>query len=251
MVNGVAVHTYLAQGRNVNVIVVCMSGAPAEPGIALHKVLARLAKKPRGTIRVPAATESDAQIIQGLMSGRREAFEIVYRRHNASMIRVASAILHNRASAEEITQETWISVLRNIGGFEGRSSLAGWIFTILTNRARTRAKRDGLSVSLDTSAGGDPLDGAFDGSGRWRDKPELWDEMTPERIVGGRQVLDHVRDAIDNLPAGQRAVLVLRGQQELDAREVCEILGISEGNMRVLLHRARLSLRQSLDQIEN
>lgn len=199
---------------------------------------------------MPAETESDAQVLQGLMSGRREAFETVFRRHNASMIRVASAILRNRASAEEITQDTWISVLRNIGGFEGRSSLAGWIFTILTNKAKTRVKRDGLSVSLDTSVDDGSFDDAFDGRGRWRDMPELWDEMTPERIIGGRQVLDHVRDAIDNLPPAQRAVLVLRGQQDLEAEEVCNILGITEGNMRVLLHRARLSLRQSLDKIK-
>jgi len=198
---------------------------------------------------VPAKTESDAQVLEDLMSGRREAFEAVYRRHNASMIRVASAILRNRASAEEIAQETWISVLRNIGGFEGRSSLAGGIFTILTNKAKTRAKRDGLSVSLDTSSNDDAFDDAFDGRGRWRNIPELWDEVTPERIIGGRQVLDHVREAIDNLPPAQRAVLVLRGQQDLDAEEVCGILGISEGNMRVLLHRARLGLRQSLDKI--
>lgn len=101
------------------------------------------------------------------------------------MIRVASAILHNRASAEEIAQETWIAALRNIDGFEGRSSLAGWIFTILSNKAKTRAKRDGLSVSLDTSSNDDSLDDAFDGRGRWRDMPEFWDEATPERIVGG------------------------------------------------------------------
>lgn len=198
---------------------------------------------------MPAKTEHDAQVLRGLIEGKREAFETVYRRHNASMVRVASAILRNRASAEEIAQETWIAVLRNIGGFEGRSSLAGWIFTILSNKAKTRVKRDGLSVSLDTSADDATFDDAFDGRGRWRDMPELWDEMTPERIVDGRQILEHLGEAIDQLPPAQRAVLVLRGQQDLDAEEVCDILGITEGNMRVLLHRARLSLRQSLDRI--
>ncbi len=190
------------------------------------------------------------ELLQRLVTGDRSAFEGVYRRHNSSMIRVASAILRNRASAEEIAQETWIAVLRNIGGFEGRSSLAGWIFTILSNKAKTRAKRDGLSVSLDTSENDNGLDDAFDGPGRWRDMPELWDEMTPERVVGGRQVLTHVSEAIDQLPPAQRAVLVLRGQQGLDAAEVCDILGITDSNMRVLLHRARFSLRQSLDRID-
>lgn len=189
------------------------------------------------------------ELLRRLVAGDRAAFEGVYRRHNAGMVRLATAILRNRASAEEIVQEAWIAVLRNIGGFEGRSSLAGWIFTILANKARTRAKRDGLSVSLDTSVGDDGFDDAFDGRGRWRDMPELWDEMTAERIVDGRQILEHVSEAIDRLPPAQRAVLVLRGQQGPDAEEVCEILGITDGNMRVLLHRARLSLRQALDRI--
>ncbi|MCO4849308.1 MAG: sigma-70 family RNA polymerase sigma factor [Yoonia sp.] len=198
---------------------------------------------------MPDKIKTDASLLRGLIAGDRAAFETVYRQHNASMVRVASAILRNRASAEEITQETWIAVLRNIGGFEGRSSLAGWIFTILSNKAKTRVKRDGLSVSLDTSTNDDSMDDAFDGRGRWRDMPELWDEMTPDRVVDGRQVLAHVSAAIDQLPPAQRAVLVLRGQQELDAADVCEILGITDSNMRVLLHRARFSLRQSLDRI--
>ena len=192
---------------------------------------------------------NQTDLLQRLVAGDRAAFEGVYRRHNGGMVRFATAILRNRASAEEIVQEAWIAVLRNIGGFEGRSSLAGWIFTILANKARTRARRDGLNVSLDTSANDDRFDDAFDGRGRWRDMPELWDEMTPERIVDGRQILEHVSDAIDHLPPAQRAVLVLRGQQGLEAEVVCEILGITQGNMRVLLHRARLSLRQSLDRI--
>ena len=194
-------------------------------------------------------TDHESELLQQLASGDRATFDLVYRRHNAGMMRFATAILHNRASAEEVVQEVCIAVLSNIGGFEGRSSLAGWIFTIVANKAKTRAKRDGLSVSLDTSATDDTTDDAFDGRGRWRQMPELWDEMTPERIVDGRQILDHLHEAINNLPAAQRAVLVLRAQQDLEADEVCKILGISEGNMRVLLHRARFSLRQSLDRI--
>ncbi|WP_417260390.1 RNA polymerase sigma factor [Celeribacter sp.] len=193
---------------------------------------------------------TDEHAVQGLISGDRVAFEAVYRRHNGAMVRVASAILNNRASAEEIAQDTWMTVLRKIDSFEGRSSLAGWIFTILTNKAKTRVKRDGRSVSLDTSDGDDTFDDAFDGRGRWKDAPELWDEITPDRIVNGRQILSHVGEAIDALPPAQRAVLILRGQQELEAKEVCDILGLTEANLRVMLHRARFSLRQAIDNIE-
>ena len=127
--------------------------------------------------------------------------------------------------------------------------MAGWIFTILTNKARSRAKRDGRSISFDQDGEEDGLAAAFDGRGRWKDIPELWEEITPERIVAGRSILEHVNSAIEVLPPAQRAVLVLRGQQGLDASEVCEILEISEGNMRVLLHRARFALRLAMDRL--
>ncbi|HEX9858254.1 MAG TPA: sigma-70 family RNA polymerase sigma factor [Paracoccaceae bacterium] len=192
------------------------------------------------------ASDDASEILNGLVAGDRAAFEVVYRRHNPAMLRLATAILHSRASAEEVVQDTWVSVLRHIGGFEGRSTLAGWIFTILTNKARTRAARDGRSVSFDTDGEDDTLAAAFDGRGRWRDMPELWDEVTPERVVEGRNILDHVTRAIEALPPAQRAVMILRGQQGLEPAEVCTMLGITEGNMRVLLHRARFALRGEL-----
>jgi len=187
--------------------------------------------------------------VERLKSGDEAVFGAIYARHTPSMIRVASSIVNSRATAEEVAQETWIAVLKSIGGFEGRSSLAGWIFTILINKARTRARRDGRAVSFDEGGEDNDLSAAFDGHGRWKEMPELWDEITPERIVAGRRLAEHMRAAIDALPPAQRAVIVLRVQQGLDPSEVCEILGVSDGNMRVLLHRARLSLRATLAEL--
>lgn len=184
--------------------------------------------------------------INRLKAGDETVFGALYSRHTPSMIRVASAIVNSRATAEEVTQETWLAVLKSIGGFEGRSSLASWIFTILTNKARTRARKDGRWVSFDEGGAENNLSAAFDGHGRWKEMPELWDGITPERIVAGRRLAEHLQTAIDALPPAQRAVIVLRVQQGLDVSEVCAILGISDGNMRVLLHRARLSLRAAL-----
>lgn len=198
---------------------------------------------------MPARDTSDLETLRGLVAGERSAFEMLYRRHNKAMVRVASAILRNQASGEEVAHETWIAVLRNIGSFEGRSSLAAWIFTILSNRAKTRVKRDGLSVALDMSDQGDNTEDAFDGRGNWKNLPELWDEITPERVVAGRQVMDHVAAAIEALPPAQRSVLVLRGQQELETQDVCDILEITEGNMRILLHRARRTVRDAIDAV--
>lgn len=187
--------------------------------------------------------------IARLKAGDEDVFGALYTRHTPAMVRVAGTIVNNRATAEEVTQETWLSVLKNIGGFEGRSSLAGWVFTILVNKARTRARRDGRSVSFDAGGEGNDLAAAFDGQGRWRQMPELWEEITPERIVEGRRLAAHMIEAIDALSPVQRAVIVLRVQQGLTPAEVCESLGISDGNMRVILHRARLSLRARLAEL--
>ncbi|MEW6632367.1 MAG: sigma-70 family RNA polymerase sigma factor [Pseudomonadota bacterium] len=189
----------------------------------------------------------ETERVQLLVAGDRSAFEHIYRKHNAALIRVGMGIVGSRATAEEVAQDTWIAVLRNIASFEGRSSLAGWIFSILVNKARSRATREGRFVSFEGEGEDDNLAAAFDGRGRWKDIPDLWEELTPERILAGRSVMDHVTTAVERLPAAQRSVIILRAQQGLEAEEVCEILGISEGNMRVLLHRARLAIRAALD----
>lgn len=195
-------------------------------------------------------TQGEHRLVERLVAGDRAAFEQLYRAHNAAMVRMCTGFVRNHATAEELVQETWISVMNNIAGFEGRSSLAGWIYTILINKARSRLKRDGRSVSFDENGEDNGLQAAFDGRGHWKNRPELWEDITPERVVAGRSVLEHVNAAIEALPSAQRAVLVLRGQQGLDAAEVCAILEISEGNMRVLLHRARLAVRAALDRLQ-
>ena len=194
-------------------------------------------------------SEDEGQLVRALAAGDRAAFATAYRRFNAPMVRLATAILRNRASAEEVAQDAWVSILKNIGSFEGRSTLAVWIFTILANAARSRARRDGRQISFEDHGDGNALADAFDGTGHWKDIPALWEEVTPERLIEGKNLLHHVAAAIDRLPEAQRAVVILRGQQGLDAAEVCETLGISPGNMRVLLHRARLALREELDRV--
>lgn len=190
----------------------------------------------------------ETYLVRRLAEGNREAFEHLYHKHNAALIRVCAGIVGSHATAEEVAQETWVSVLNHIGDFAGRSSLAGWIFTILVNKARTRARRDGRMVSFDDDSTGDGLTDAFDGRGRWKTLPELWDELTPERIIAGRSVLDHVNAAIEALSATQKAVLILYTQQGLPTAEICSVLDISESNLRVTLHRARLAVRAALDQ---
>jgi RNA polymerase sigma-70 factor (ECF subfamily) len=191
----------------------------------------------------------DRALALRLADGDAAAFELLYRRHNAAMIRFCNGIVRSRSIAEDVAQDTWVTVLDRIDLFEGRGSLASWIYTILINKARSRARREGRTVSFDDSGVGGELNDAFDGRGNWRTMPALWENLTPERHVEGRSVLQHVEAVIETLPPAQRAVLILRGQQELDPAEVCALLDISEGNMRVLLHRARLTVRNALDRL--
>ena len=202
---------------------------------------------PKGWSMAEASPE-DQQLAARLRQGDEATFAQLYRRHTPAMQRLAAAITGRTAAGEEVTQDTWLTVLDKIDTFQWRSSLSAGILAILANKARSKARREGRMISFDEQGqgGGQGLADAFDGKGRWRTLPGLWEEVTPERIVAGRKLVDHMQEAIAALPDTQRAVLILRVQQGLEASEVCSILEISPTNMRVLLHRARLALRARL-----
>jgi RNA polymerase sigma-70 factor (ECF subfamily) len=191
--------------------------------------------------------DPEASLVERLKERDDRAFAEVYRDHNHLLLRLAMSIVRNKSTAEDLVQETWVSVLRSIDRFEGRSSFRSWIFTILVNKARTRLRRDNRLVAFDEGGPDSGLDAGFDGRGRWAQMPALWEDVTAERIVAGRSLLLHVNSIIDDLPPAQRAVLIMRSQAELEPLEICALLDLSEGNMRVLLHRARQSVRKALD----
>ena len=185
-----------------------------------------------------------------LRRGDEAAYRRLIRRFHGSLVGVAGSIIGSRAQAEEVVQDAWLAVFGGVSRFEGRSTLAAWIFTIVLNRARTRARQEGRLVGLpDGLAGGERgvPDGEFLSDGHWREVPALWDQLDPERVVGGRQLWDHVRQVIEKLPAGQKAVIILRDMEGVSAEEACALLSISPENQRVLLHRARNRIRSAID----
>lgn len=197
----------------------------------------------------------DPAFLAKLRQGDQGAYRALIRRFHVSLTGVAASIIGSRAQAEEVVQDAWLAVFAGIGRFEGRSSLTTWLFSIVMNRARTRISREGRTVGLpavlDGAQLGEPAvpTSAFKPDGHWVDAPRLWDEISPERIVGGRQLWDHVREVIDRLPAGQKAVIILRDLEGRDAEEACELLGITAENQRVLLHRARGRIRAAVDRL--
>lgn len=186
--------------------------------------------------------ESDGDLLVRLRSGDERAFVSLVERYHEPMLRLAVSFVPSRAVAEEVVQDTWLAVLRGLDGFEGRSSLKTWLFRILVNQARTTGTREHRSVPVaDPEPTVDPS--RFDASGSWADPPEHWIEAAEGRMEAGK-LADRIRACMDELPARQREVVILRDVEEMSSEEVCTVLAISEANQRVLLHRGRSRLRQ-------
>ena len=186
--------------------------------------------------------DSDAELVRRLRAGDEHAFTGLVERYHQPMLALAASFVPNLAVAEEVVQDTWLAVLRGLDGFEGRSSLKTWVFRILVNRARTTGSREQRSVPVaDPEPAVDPS--RFDGAGGWADPPEHWIEAAEGRVEAGK-LAHRVRAWIDELPARQREVVLLRDVEGMSSEEVCTVLSLTEGNQRVLLHRGRSRLRQ-------
>ena len=201
------------------------------------------------------AAAAEAQLLEALRSGDEGAFTALVREYQPSLVRVARMFVSSQAAAEEVAQETWLGVLNGLDRFEGRSSLRTWIFRILTNIAKTKAVRDGrtLPFSALQDAARVP-EAAVDADrfldsehprwpGHWAVKPTPW----PEDALVAAETRERLAEAIEALPATQRAVISLRDIEGWSSEEVRNALDLSETNQRVLLHRARSKVRAALE----
>jgi RNA polymerase sigma-70 factor, ECF subfamily len=197
----------------------------------------------------------ETELLARLRAGDERAFETLVERHYPTMLAVAWHYVKTRAVAEEVVQDAWLGVLKGIDRFEGRSSLRTWILRILVNTAKTRGAREARSVPFTSLAPeGDQsaveperFRGADDPfPGHWRAYPGNWHRL-PDEALADRETLDVVLATIHQLPPPQRIVITMRDIQGCDPEEVCEALDVSEGNQRVLLHRARSKVRSALE----
>jgi RNA polymerase sigma-70 factor (ECF subfamily) len=197
----------------------------------------------------PASTTRQAvderELIRRLRAGDEDAFATVVDRHHAAMVRVALGYVRTRAVAEEVAQEAWLGLLRGLDSFEGRSSLRTWLFRIVVNRAISTGVRERVHLPVDDSEL-ETHDGRFSQDGWWVAPPTHWADEAVERLTAPEQA-QQVRHAIELLPPQQRQVVTLRDVEGLSSMEVCEVLGITEGNQRVLLHRGRGRVRDDLE----
>lgn len=194
--------------------------------------------------------------MQALRDGDEAAFTHIVETFGASMQRVAALYVRDRAVVQEVVQDTWLGVLRGIGRFEGRSSLRTWVFSILVNIAKTRGVRESRSAPF-TSITDDPeadyesvasdrfLGDSSAWPGHWASPVQEWNRPLERALSAEMRKL--IADSIDALPEMQRRVVSLRDVEGWSGEEVCNALELSETNQRVLLHRARTTLRDAID----
>jgi RNA polymerase sigma-70 factor (ECF subfamily) len=202
-----------------------------------------------------APPETDPDLVARLRAGDEAAFGRVVDDLSPLMLRLALGHVRTRAVAEEVVQEAWLAVLTGLPGFEGRSSLKTWVLSILVHKAKTRAIRERRTIPF-ASLAGEPDEPAVEPgrfraahepfAGHWRAYPANWG-ASPDTVAEDRETMRVVMGAIAALPAAQQTVIRMRDIEGCSAEEVCATLDVSEGNQRVLLHRARSRVRAALE----
>ena len=178
------------------------------------------------------------------------AFRALHARFHRPMRAVDGRYLRDTESCAEVVQDSWEAILRGAERFEGRSRLSTWVFAIVSNKARTRAQRDARSApisALDELDAPDELMDRFQADGHWMTPPTPWGRRADEVVRERRAVLALLAH-LDTLPEAQRAAVTLRDVEGEDPATICELLGVNDAHLRVLLHRGRCRLRAHLEE---
>ena len=191
---------------------------------------------------------AEAVFLAPLQTGDQQAFSELVRKYHSQLQIVARAII-GPSLAEEVVQEAWVSAYKAIYKFEGRSSLKTWLYTIVSNGAKTRLRKESRQVRFrDDDEQESYLSGErFASDGHWSNPPVNWDMDTPEQLLQEEQLQACIEKTLLLLPPQQKAAFTLRDIEQQPLGEICNILDTSNSNIRVLLHRARLKLMQVID----
>jgi RNA polymerase sigma-70 factor, ECF subfamily len=193
------------------------------------------------------AWSEDLELAQRIVAGDGRALSALVRLLHRPLRRVAEAWVGPGASAEDLVQETWEAVIDHVAEYEGRASLRTWITRILVNKSKTRLARAKPHIDLaELETQTDAAAGSFGPNGFWSVTPSY--ALGPEEALIQQRARQWLVEALADLPPAQRAVVTLRDVEEWTAEEVCNALGLSESNQRVLLHRGRAGLRAALEQ---
>ncbi|WP_426140606.1 RNA polymerase sigma factor [Pseudomonas sp. DWP3-1-2] len=193
---------------------------------------------------------AEAKLIERLLAGEQRAYcELVASYQNA-MRAVAHAIV-GPLQVDEVVQDAWLAVVRHLPGFQGRSSLKTWLLTITANTAKSRYTRNRRDALIESPAPHGTLgDERFASDGHWKAAPITWHEDSPEALLTEDELRQCLEHTLLSLPELQSSVLLLWERDGVEAEVICNLLGLSLSNVRVLLHRARLKVFASIEHFE-
>lgn len=184
---------------------------------------------------------SDEAVLDLVRGGDAARFEVLMRRYNARLFRVARSIVGDDDEAEDVVQEAYVRAWTKLEQFEGRASFATWLTRIAVHEAlargrRRRRERARGALAPDASEGGTPV------------SEDVRDEAPgPQEVASGRELTALLEQAVDALPEAARVVFVLREVEGLSGAETAAALDTTEGAVKVRLHRARAALRRELE----
>ncbi len=206
------------------------------------------------TGQVDAALD-DASAIAALQCRDEAGVRQLVAAWTPSMLRLARVHTSSDASAEDAVQDAWVTVLSQIERFESRSALRTWVLGIVINAARRAGGRERRTISLSATSWGEHEDERapavdparfYAGTGNWASTPLRWDLMPEEQLAAG-ELRGVINTALAALSGRQRAVMTARDVLGLSAQEVGELYSLTDGNQRVLLHRARSKVRAAVE----
>jgi RNA polymerase sigma-70 factor (ECF subfamily) len=209
-----------------------------------------------GRVAIDWAHQTQQDLIKALLEKDEQAFSWLVRKNWPGMMRVARSILGSETLAAEVVQETWETVLKELNKFRGESTINTWMYRILINRAKRVGAKESRSFPFSSlkKAGDDRRvehdADEFTSNGRWRSPVHGWRSIDPQLEAMNREGLEILSRGMEDLPETQRTVVLLRDVEGLDGSEVSDMLGISIGNQRILLHRGRSALRRLLEAAE-
>ncbi len=195
------------------------------------------------------STMTEEQILEELLKGNEPLFQQVFSKYYSSMQSVAYAIA-GPVIADEVVQEAWVSALKALPKFEGRSSLKSWLIRIVANEAKTRRRKENRSVSLEAIQDSWSTDPRFTENSSWKNPSSQWHGDTPEDLLAADELRECIEKNMQKLPENQLAALRLRDSGGLSMDELCNILEVSSSNVRVLLHRARDKVLRVIDHFQ-
>src|SRR5450432_1395899 len=178
----------------------------------------------------------DDEVVQRVRGGETALFEILMRRYNLRVYRVARAILRNDAEAEDVMQEAYVRAYRHLDQFAGKAKFSTWLTKIAVYEALGRIRQRGRNEDLESLS-----------ETRLHTMTKLTaGTPNPERQTYDRELKMVLEDAIDALPAGYRSVFVLRAVEGLSVAETAACLDVGAETVKTRLHRARASLRKEI-----